>query len=179
MGFAGQVGHVPHSNNGITCELWPQGLLGDRDRVRCGVAEIGGAGAGSIRTKRPTRTIRWKIRFGKSAGSEEAAVRQVLIEVGQQLAFGAAQLVHALNPATLVVGGRLGQLLKLVEAEIRESLNAVALPGMLDDFVFQISDTGVDPLHGCLAIVHDAVLSDPFNLTVELSKPTGHREYAI
>ena len=177
MGFAGQVGHVPFSNNGITCSCGRKG---------CWVTEIGSAAVLRKLAKQgmthPNEASYQNDSLGyvlEKAQSEEVAVRRVLIEVGQHLALGAVQLVHALNPATLVIGGRLGQLLKLVEVEIRESLNAVALPGMLDDFVLRISDTGVDPLLGCLAIVHDAVLSDPFNLIVESSKPTRLHEYAI
>lgn len=170
MGFAGQVGHVPFSNNGITCSCGRKG---------CWVTEIGSAavlrklaGQGmpplddASCGKDPLQQVLEK------ALSREAAVWQVLIEVGQQLALGAAQLVHALNPATLVIGGRLGQLFKLVEAEMRESLDALALPGMLADFKFQVSASGEDPLFGCLAIVHDAVLNDPSNFTVETSKPS-------
>ena len=176
-GFAGQVGHVPFLNNGITCSCGRKG---------CWVTEIG---SGAVLRKLAGRGLAPLNQAScekdpledilKRALKGEDAVRQVLIEVGQQLALGAAQLVHAFNPSTLVVGGRLGPLMKLVEAEMQKSLNALALPGMLDKFNLRVSDTGEDPLFGCLAIVHNAVLSDPSNFTVELSKMTRQHEYAI
>lgn len=176
-GFAGQVGHVPFSSNGITCSCGRKG---------CWVTEIGSA---AVLRKLSERGLAPSNEAScekdplehvlERALSGEPAVRQVLIEVGQRLATGAVQLVHAFNPSTLVVGGRLGQLIKLVEAEIQASLSGLALSGMLDNFNFRISDTGEDPLLGCLAIVHDAILNNPSNFTAELSKTTRQHEYAI
>lgn len=179
MGFAGQIGHVPFSDNGITCGCGRKG---------CWVTEIGLA---AIARKLQDRGIAGlsatsfeedliSIVTGQAADANQAA-RAVLIEVGEKLALGAAQLIHTFNPSTLVVGGRLGKLLKLVEAEIREALAGLALPGMLDNFEFLVSDTGEDPLIGCLAIVHDAILSDPSSFAPELAlaRQTSQLKYAI
>lgn len=176
-GFAGQVGHVPFSNNGVTCSCGRKG---------CWVTEIGSAAVlrqlarrGLVSPNEASDELDPLEHVLERALSGESAVRQVLIEVGRRLAVGAAQLVHAFNPSMLVVGGRMGQLMKLVEVEIRESLHGLALPGMLDNFNFRVSDTGEDPLLGCLAIVHDAVLNNPSNFSGELSKTTRQHEYAI
>lgn len=159
MGFAGQVGHVPFSNNGIDCSCGRKG---------CWVTEIGAAAVFRKLARRgitiqndpldeedPLQQV-----FEKALNGDDR-VRQVLVDVGRQLALGAAQLVQTFNPSTLLVGGRLGKLMKLVESEIGETLSALALPGMVEDFHFRVSDTGEDPLVGCLAIVHEAILSDP------------------
>ncbi len=175
-GFAGQIGHVPFSDNGITCSCGRKG---------CWVTEIGLAAIARKLTSRGIMPLDPETfeddvlaLIGNSA-KDAQAVRAVLIEVGQKLALGAAQLIHTFNPSTLVIGGRLGKLLKQVEKEIRESLDALALPGMLDDFNFMVSASGEDPLIGSLAIVHDAILSDPSSYAPELAGPSQKYEYAI
>jgi predicted NBD/HSP70 family sugar kinase len=172
-GFAGQVGHVPFKDNGVTCSCGRKG---------CWVTEIGASAVlrklesaglsvtgGSKAQGDPLDSIL------KRAADGEARVIEVLSDVGEQLARGAAQLVQTFNPATLILGGRLGELFVFVEDSIRDSLSALALPGLIDNLDFQVSATKADPLKGSLAIVHDAILGDPYRLN-SLQAPSQRKK---
>lgn len=168
-GFAGQVGHVPFLDNDVTCSCGRKGCwvteIGARAVLRK-LADAGVSQSGTLEQEDDPLDV-----VLSQANGGEAAVHEVLSEVAQRFARGAAQLVQTFNPSSLILGGRLGPVMKLVEAEIQESLTPLALPGMMEEFDFRVSDSGEDPLIGCLAIVHDAILNDPSCRLADVPKP--------
>jgi predicted NBD/HSP70 family sugar kinase len=168
-GFAGQVGHVPFLDNGVTCSCGRKGCWVTEIGARAVLRKLANAGV-DIPAKPEQEGDPLDMVLSQTNGGEPA-VREVLSEVGQRFARGAAQLVQTFNPSSLVLGGRLGPMMKLVETEIQESLRILALPGMMEDFDFRVSDSGEDPLIGCLAIVHDAILNDPSCRPANIPEP--------
>lgn len=158
-GFAGQVGHMHFVDNGIRCRCGKEG---------CWVTEIGVAALkrkllanGVAIAKHAGTEADWLDWLYEKALSNDAAVLSVLEAAGRQLGQGAAQLVQTFNPSTLVVGGRLGKVMRLVEPAIREAMQLGALSDLLQDLEFYVSDSGEDPLVGSLATIFDASMKNP------------------
>lgn len=159
QGFAGQVGHTHFAANGITCTCGNAG---------CWVTEIGAA---AIVRKLEARGINfsdeekagttWVERLLNESEEGESDTRAVLQEVGFQTGLGLAKLVHTFNPSTIIIGGRMAKLLKVVESSIRKGLDEGVLPHMKEHLDLHISDSGEDQLQGCLDSILESVLKDP------------------
>lgn len=162
QGFAGQVGHTHFMDNGVRCGCGKQG---------CWVTEIG---ASAVKRKLTSAgvTIPSKIGAGvdwvglilEKAKSGDPTVLKVLSEVGAQLGAGAARLVETFNPSMIVVGGRLGQLMKIAEPQIKDAIFANTLPYMAEPLEVLVNTAGEDQIQGCLATVFDSIMKNPINL---------------
>ncbi|MDP4643414.1 MAG: ROK family protein [Opitutales bacterium] len=162
QGFAGQVGHTHFMDNGVRCGC---GKLG------CWVTEIG---ASAVKRKLISAgvTIPSKIGAGvdwiglilEKAKSGDPAVLKVLSEVGAQLGAGAARLVETFNPSMIVIGGRMGQLMKIAEPQIKDAIFANTLPYMAEPLEVLVNAAGEDQIQGCLATVFDSIMKNPINL---------------
>lgn len=162
QGFAGQVGHTHFTGNGVRCGC---GKLG------CWVTEIG---ASAVKRKLTSAgvTIPSKIGAGvdwtglilEKAKSGDPTVLQVLSEVGVQLGAGAARLVETFNPSMIVIGGRMGQLMKIAELQIKDAIFANTLPYMVEPLEVLVNAEGEDQIQGCLATVFDSIMKNPINL---------------
>lgn len=158
-GFAGQVGHTFFEANGETCACGKQGCwvteVGAKAVMRklidAGVQMPSSAGAGKD-------WIEW---IAAKAASGDGRVLEVLSQVGRQLGYGAARIVEAFNPSTVIVGGRLARIMLPVEAEVRSTILAQTLPCMREELELFIGNESVDPLMGGLATVFDAIIKNP------------------
>ncbi len=159
QGFAGQVGHTQFASNGITCTCGKAG---------CWVTEIGAAAvvrkleaAGKTFGADDKAGTGWIEQIVEEAGETGSDARAVLKEVGFQTGLGLAKLVHTFNPSTIIIGGRLAKLLKVVENSILDGLGEGVLPQMKELLDVHISDSGEDQLNGCLDTVLESVMKDP------------------
>ncbi len=158
-GFAGQVGHMHFCDNEITCGCGKTG---------CWVTEVG---ASAVLRKMAAEGVDVPVESGdnsdwldwvvEEANSENAGVIKVLNGVGRQIGEGLARLVQTFDPSALVVGGRLGKLMLLVEPKVRETLLAGTLPHLAESLELTFSSSSEDQLMGCLATVFDAVMKNP------------------
>ena len=154
-GYAGQVGHTRFIGNDVACACGKTG---------CWVTEVGAAG---ILRKLEDKGVKlnagedWVEGVQQLISDLDPYTFEVLNEVGSQLGQGLARLVQSFNPSTIIVGGRLGRLLQSVEPAIRESLQAETLPHMAEALEIIISNSGDDPLIGCLATIFDDVMKNP------------------
>lgn len=159
QGYAGQVGHTLFARNGIACSCGKQG---------CWVTEVGANAIlrklsdSGIEMPHAVRSgIDWlDFVHGKAVAGDER-ILAVLNDVGQQLGQGMARLVQAFNPSVVILGGRLGKLMCLVEPAIREALLRETLPYMAEDIRFIVSGSDKDQQTGCLATVYDAIMQNP------------------
>jgi predicted NBD/HSP70 family sugar kinase len=159
QGYAGQVGHMHFLDNGITCGCGKSG---------CWVTEVGAlalkrklAAKGLILPADWGSGIDWLDLVHKKALSGDVEVLQVLQAVGRQVGQGVAQLVQTFNPSTLVVGGRMGKVMRVVEPVIRETISAGVLPDLFENVELIVSDCEEDPLFGCMATIYDSVMANP------------------
>lgn len=158
-GFAGQVGHSYFADNGVECSCGKRG---------CWVTEIG---VSAVRRKLEAAGVElvsdiesgvdWLDLVLRRAREGDAVVLDVLDEVGRQLGRGASRLVETFNPSILLIGGRLGPLMKLVEPVILEAMNVETLPYMAEPLGLVVSGSLDDHLQGCLATVFDAIMNNP------------------
>lgn len=156
-GYAGQVGHVPFADNGITCSC---------GRAGCWVTEIG---SGALLRKLAAKGVDVHgdaaadplERVYEKAREGGAGVQKALSDIARQVAQGAAQLVQTFNPSTLIVGGHLGKIFRLVEPEIATFLEELTLKRTMENLQFRVSDSGEDPLLGCLSTIHGAIMRSP------------------
>jgi len=159
QGFAGQVGHTLFTHGGIDCGCGKRG---------CWVTEIGAsaivrklAGAGVEISKSSGDGVDWVERVTAKAQAGDPCVLAVLDGVGRQVGSGLARLVQTFNPSLVVVGGRLGGLMSLVEPAIREAMLAETLPYMATSLRLAVHGAGEDQLQGCLATVFDGLMKNP------------------
>ena len=156
-GYAGQVGHSSFADNKIACGCGKTG---------CWVTEVGARAVlrklGDIGLKLPhdeAMDIVSVIEDLLLTG--DARVRRVLEGVGRQIGRGLAPLVQTFDPSKVIIGGRLGRLLKHAEPAIRQGWRQEVLPQMSDELEISVSDNPEDQLMGCLATVYDAVMKNP------------------
>ena len=95
------------------------------------------------------------------ARQQDAAVLSVLNQVGRQVGQGLANLVLTFNPSMLIVGGRMGALMKFAESGIHAGVIEDVLPYMKENVELVVSDSGDEQLKGCLATVFDFLMKNP------------------
>lgn len=159
QGFAGQVGHTHFADNGVRCGCGKQG---------CWVTEIAAAAvkrkliaAGVTIPRKIGAGVDWVGLVAEKAKAGDPKVLEVLGEVGSQLGAGAARLVQTFNPSMLVIGGRLGQLMQVVEPQIRDAIYADTLHYMLEPLEVIVNTSDDDHVNGCLATVFDSIMKNP------------------
>jgi len=159
QGFAGQVGHTFFAENQLRCSC---GKFG------CWVTEIG---ALAVRSKLVTEGVEmpkemessrdWVDGIYAQAKSGDERILNVLESVALQVGLGVSPLVQTVNPSVLIIGGRLGKLMSLVESSISEAVQRQTLSIMAESLQIVVSDSGEDHLEGALATVVDALMLNP------------------
>ncbi|MEM7790560.1 MAG: ROK family transcriptional regulator [Verrucomicrobiota bacterium] len=159
QGFAGQVGHTHFLNNGVRCSCGKQG---------CWVTEIGASGierkltaAGFTFPKQGSSGMDWVDLISEEALTGNPKVLLVLREVGSQLGVGAARLIQTFNPSMIVIGGRLGRAMQLVQPQIESAIFSETLPYMAEPLEVVVSPSGEDHIQGCIATVFDSIMKNP------------------
>ncbi len=158
-GFAGQVGHTFFEENGKTCACGKQGCWVTEVGAKAVVQKLIDAG---VQIPQATRAGGdWIELIAAKASAGDGAVLKVLSQVGRQLGYGAARIVETFNPSTVIVGGRLAQLIRPVEADVRSTILAQTLPCMREQLELIIGNESVDPLMGGLATIFDVIMQNP------------------
>ncbi len=159
QGFAGQVGHTAFAEGGEVCSCGKRG---------CWVTEVGAAAvrrklaaAGVALPESGESGVDWLNLVKELLEARDPHVIRVLKEVGVQLGTGLTRLVQTFNPSLVVLGGRLGELMRPVESVIAAELERSVLPIMVEELELQINDGEADCLRGGLATVFDAVMTNP------------------
>lgn len=159
LGFAGQVGHNAFTDNGVACSCGQRG---------CWVTEIGAAAvlrkltaAGIKIPEGNTSSDEWIDFVVHKAEAGDTGVLNVLSLIGEQIGVGLARLVQTFNPSTVVVGGRLSNLMKFVEPVIREVTLRETLAYMANPLEVTVGTSGDDALNGGIATVFDSMMKNP------------------
>jgi predicted NBD/HSP70 family sugar kinase len=156
-GYAGQVGHSSFADNQIVCGCGKTG---------CWVTEVGARAVlrklADIGLNLPSNDAADIVKsIDDLLQSGDARVKSVLESVGRQIGRGLAPLVQTFDPSHVIIGGRLGRLLKHAEPAIRKGWEEEVLPQMSDVLQISVSNSHEDQLMGCLATVFDAVMKNP------------------
>jgi len=117
-GIAGELGHVRSNPDGVVCRCGNRGCL---ETVAAGPALLGLLQA-SHRTKLTSADLLRLAREG------DVGVRRVFADAGRAIGRALADLVNAVNPALIVVGGELSAVGDPLLDGIRDTLERYALP---------------------------------------------------
>jgi len=133
-GLAGELGHVKVVPGGRKCSCGGRGCLEAYVSERAIVARLREAG----------RELAGAEAIAAAAAGGDAPVLAVLEEAGRHLGLALANIVNALNPRAVVLGGNLAILADALMAAARRALAANGLPVMLEDADVLVSPFGTD-----------------------------------
>jgi predicted NBD/HSP70 family sugar kinase len=122
-GWAGEFGHMAMSVDGLPCRCGGRGCwetIASERALLTRLAELGGEDAdyllpGTELTKRWDRVAR----IARAAAAGDAVAAQAIRESGANLGLGIANIINALNPSVVVIGGSLSLAAELLLPEIR------------------------------------------------------------
>lgn len=159
QGYAGQVGHTPFAQDGHPCSCGKRG---------CWISEVGSVAvlrklseAGVELDAMDRAQKDWIDRVNGLAESGDERVLEVLREVGLQIGRGMTRLVDTFNPTRIIIGGRLGRIIRFALPAVESVLKKDSMHLMGDALVLSVSESEEDSLLGCVASVFDAVMNNP------------------
>lgn len=131
-GWAGEFGHMAITPDGLPCRCGSHGCwetVASERALFDRVAELAGDGAGYLRPGLEL-SERWDRvgRIATAAGRGDAAAAQAIREIGAQLGLGIANIINALNPSLVVIGGGLSLASELLLPEVERVVAERALP---------------------------------------------------
>jgi len=132
-GYSGEVGHMTIDKNGIKCrcgnkgcwELYAseQSLLSKANQLQLGNSE--------------------EISLGEIlslAEKKDPSVLALLEEIGQNLASGIINIIHAFNPQQIIIGNRLASAKKWIEPQVQHAIKTFTSPFHQTDINVNFSD---------------------------------------
>jgi glucokinase-like ROK family protein len=168
-GFAGEIGHMRLVANGLKCNCGGTGcwetLVSQRaviQRVRMAI-ELGQPSLLTERTNgNPDRlTIHSII---QAARDGDAVALDAFEETGTFMGLGLANLINALNPERVVLGGILSLAYEFLRPAILRRIEEIALAWSLRGTKILVAEHGFDAcVMGGVAMVYDSVLAQPKN----------------
>ena len=128
LSTAGEFGHIPLNADGPRCACGARGCLEAYTANPATVARYLGRELDSAEAYAALRFSDVDIRgVIARARSGDAAASTALRETGRYLGLGIANLINAVSPAQVVVGGEITAAWDLIEPLVRESLRSRAL----------------------------------------------------
>lgn len=166
-GFAAEVGHMTIEPNGLPCNCGNRGCwetLASQAavfrRVQTALAEGKASTLARFHNgKRSTLTIPLLVR---AADDGDAVAREVLYDTGTYLGIGIANLVNALNPEMVVLGGPLSLAKDYLMPSIQETLHARAFRWSAQVAQLVVAaNRSDDCTMGGIGVIHDRIMRHP------------------
>ena len=161
-GYAGEVGHIVVEPKGLPCHCGSHGCW----ETQCGeerLFELAGRPAGG-----GLAGVRDVVR---AAADGDVAARAAVEHVAGWLGRGTANVVNALNPEIVIMGGALEEVLRAAGPTVRAEFEGAALAAPYEQVRLVIPDLGPDStLVGAAELAFDDLLSDPL---LEMSRRTA------
>jgi predicted NBD/HSP70 family sugar kinase len=146
-GFAGELSHIPLSENGELCTCGKRGCL-EAEASMLVVAQKAEEG---IRNGRVTSL---KMHYGQSklmgdslmdaANQGDQFALELLSDAGYKIGKALAILIHIMNPANIVLSGRGAKVGKILLAPIQQALHKYCIPRLASGTELLISSLGFD-----------------------------------
>jgi glucokinase len=162
-GLAGELGHVPISNSGITCSCGAVGCLeslcsgsalAERGKERGWRRRDGLTRNGDSSGESPEGITAKEIVQAASEG--DTAALHIVREAARWLARGLLMLIRILNPDRIILGGGLSQAGQVLLAPLHECLAELASPTIGYSTEIVIAELGIySPLYGAAAMAID------------------------
>lgn len=160
-GIAGEIGHTTVNPTGRRCRCGLQGCL----EAEIGSFAMVDKARAAIREGRPTALAQspdFKLKdIVRCALAGDALARELITEAGHQLGVAVANLVNIMNPARVILGGRLSQAGELLLEPLRATLRERALWTSVERSDVVLSPLGGDQIAiGAATLVLRAALSN-------------------
>jgi predicted NBD/HSP70 family sugar kinase len=146
-GFAGELSHIPLSENGELCTCGKRGCL-EAEASMLVVAQKAEEG---IKNGRVTSL---KMHYGQSklmgdslmdaANQGDQFALELLSDAGYKIGKALAILIHIMNPANIVLSGRGAKVGKILLAPIQQALHKYCIPRLASGTELLISSLGFD-----------------------------------
>lgn len=147
-GFAGELSHIPLSEDGALCSCGKQGCL-EAEASMLAVAEkaIAGIKEGKISSLKhiiedPNKLAGDAIMDAANNGDHFAI--DLLSEAGYKIGKALAILTHIMNPQTIVLSGRGARVGKILLAPIQQAMNKYCIPRLVSNTRLKVSELGFD-----------------------------------
>lgn len=146
-GFAGELSHIPLSDDGALCTCGKRGCL-EAEASMLVVAEQAEDG---IRKGRVTSLRSAKGNFKQmgdalmdAANHGDQFALELLSDAGYKIGKALAILIHIMNPANIVLSGRGAKVGKILLAPIQQALHKYCIPRLASGTELLISSLGFD-----------------------------------
>ncbi|QQL49551.1 ROK family transcriptional regulator [Mucilaginibacter ginkgonis] len=159
-GFAGELSHIPLSENGELCNCGKRGCL-EVEASMLAVAQkaIAGIKEGKITSLKHITDDPHKLAgdaIMDAANSGDHFAIDLLAEAGYKIGKALAILAHIMNPETIVLSGRGARVGKILQAPIQQAMNKYCIPRLVSNTSLKISEIGFDAeLIGAAVLVMD------------------------
>ena len=166
-GIAGEIGHTAVTvNGGHTCRCGLQGCLeaevGSASivaRTQEGIA----AGENTVLRDQPNLTLASVV---EAAVHGDPFAQQIIAQAGQYLGVAIANLLNLMNPARVILGGRLAAAGQLLLIPLRRAIRDRALWTSIERADVVLSELGESHIAlGAATLVLEAALAAPENFT--------------
>lgn len=147
-GFAGELSHIPLSEDGALCVCGKRGCL-EAEASMLVVAEkaIEGIKNGRVTTLTTTDNNPTKI-FGdallEAADNGDQFAIELLSDAGYKIGKALAILIHIMNPKTIVLSGRGARVGRILLAPMQQALHKYCIPRLASGTELLISELGFD-----------------------------------
>ncbi|MFC5285110.1 ROK family protein [Pedobacter alpinus] len=164
-GFAGELSHIPISEEGLLCSCGKQGCL-EAEASLLAVADKAIEGINSGRkTGLKYDSSTSKLDIGDAvmdiANKGDQFAIELLSDAAYKIGRGLSILIHIINPKAIVLSGRGVKVGKLLLAPIQQALNKYCIPRLAAETEIYISEIGFDAeLIGSAILVMESLGKD-------------------
>ncbi|MEO3406538.1 ROK family protein [Mucilaginibacter sp. CAU 1740] len=147
-GFAGELSHIPLSEDGSLCECGKRGCL-EAEASLLVVAQkaIAGIKKGRVTSLKYSEDDHSKLMGDaliEAANNGDQFAIELLSDAGYKIGKALAILIHIMNPAIIVLSGRGARVAKILMAPIQQALHKYCIPRLAAGTELLVSELGFD-----------------------------------
>lgn len=147
-GFAGELSHIPLSEDGLLCECGKRGCL-EAEASLLVVAQkaIAGIKKGRVTSLKYNEDDHSKLMGDaliEAANNGDQFAIELLSDAGYKIGKALAILIHIMNPAIIVLSGRGAKVAKILMAPIQQALHKYCIPRLAAGTELLVSELGFD-----------------------------------
>jgi len=147
-GFAGELSHIPLSEDGSLCECGKRGCLeAEASMLVVARKAIEGIQQGRITSLKHNTNDHSKLMGDAlldAANNGDQFAIELLSDAGYKIGKALAILIHIMNPAIIVLSGRGAKVAKILMAPIQQALHKYCIPRLSAGTELLVSELGFD-----------------------------------
>ncbi|WP_183562621.1 ROK family protein [Mucilaginibacter sp. SP1R1] len=147
-GFAGELSHIPLSEDGALCECGKRGCLeAEASMLVVARKAIAGIQQGRVTSLKQYSTDHSKMMGDAlldAANNGDQFAIELLSDAGYKIGKALAILIHIMNPGTIVLSGRGAKVAKILMAPMQQALHKYCIPRLAAGTELLVSELGFD-----------------------------------